>query len=207
MKTKGLRSVDIVARLHRVISQIFQMPHVALIYSTSDIATVKHRCIKHLDGWAELLDGMDELGKTEIDDAIGTDFLSNFFVASVVSNQFKTRRHINTVDVGVSDSWCAGGKVDFLGAGIASHLNNFLGSSTSNNRIIDQKDILVMELQSHSVQLSSHVLATCLLTRHDESTTNISVLVETFTVGNIQSLRSLNGSCTGSIRHLDINRI
>ena len=56
---------------------------------------------------------------------------------------------------------------------------------------INKHDILASELQRHGVQLSAHILSPHRLTRHDESPANVSILDETFPVGNSHVLRQL----------------
>lgn len=47
---------------------------------------------------------------------------------------------------------------------------------------IDKQYIFAVELESHGIQLSADILASSLLSRHDESSSHVAVLVETFSV-------------------------
>lgn len=142
VKTKGFGGVDIISGLDRVTSSIFQMLHVVLVNAASDVVAVEHRCIKHLDVRTELLHRVYQFLEAKVYHTISTDFLCHLFIGASVGDQFVTGRHVDTVYVGVSDRWGARSKVDLFGSSFTSHLNDFLRSCTSYNRVYYQELIV-----------------------------------------------------------------
>lgn len=68
-------------------------------------------------------------------DLVGTKGNGNVILVLIVCDQLVRRRHINAVDIGVSDSRGARRKVNLLGTSITSHLHNLLGGRTTNNGV------------------------------------------------------------------------
>lgn len=78
------------------------------------------------------------------DNLVSTKGLGDLILGLVVGNQLVGRRHVNAVDIGVSDSGSAGCKVDLLCTSITGHLNNLLGGCSANNGVYSirrRKDI------------------------------------------------------------------
>lgn len=64
---------------------------------------------------------------------------------------------------------------------------------------IDDEDDLVLELESHSVELATHVLAPNLLARHDEGPADVTVLDEALAIWDVEVLRELKGGDTTGV--------
>jgi hypothetical protein len=86
------------------------------------------------------------------------------------------------------DRWCTAGKEDLLGLSLSSHVDDLSAGCTTDNTVVDKKDISVLELLLHGIQLSPHRLLALLLAGHDESPSNITVLDKGLTVRNAELL-------------------
>jgi len=87
---------------------------------------------------------------------------------------------------GIRDSGRATGKVDLLRTGLTSHCDDFSTRCSSDNTIINEKDVSVLELGLHSVQLTANTLLAGLLFRHNEGAEDITVLDKTLAVGLVE---------------------
>ncbi|KAH3666041.1 hypothetical protein OGAPHI_004230 [Ogataea philodendri] len=105
----------------------------------------------------------------------------------------------------VSNSRTTRSNVNFLGTGFSSHRDDFLGGGSSHNGVVHQKNRFPVKLGGHRVQLPSHRRLSLFLIRHDESSSNVSVLDETFSVRNVQCISALQGGVTRGVGHRNNN--
>jgi len=66
-----------------------------------DIFTAKDSDFEILYSCGQGSTRLDEVGKSLVNDSIGTNVFSNFLLSTVESNQFFCVREVNTIDVGI----------------------------------------------------------------------------------------------------------
>ena len=74
------------------------------------------------------------------------------------------------------------GQVDLLSTSFASHCDNFTAGSTSNNTVVNQKHIAILELGLHGIELAANPFLAGLLFWHNECSENVSVLHEAMAI-------------------------
>ena len=117
------------------------------------------------------------------------DFDTNLLGRTIVAgNEFCRCRHINTVDIRITNRRSSGSDEDFLRTALASHANNFLNCRSANDGVIHQQNILILKLNRHGVQFLANALLSYSLAGHDEGAADVAVLDEAFAVRKIQSL-------------------
>lgn len=68
---------------------------------------------------------------------------------------------------------------------------------------VDDENDLVLELESHSVELATNVLAPNLLSGHDEGPADVTVLDKALAIWDVEVLSELKGGDTTSVGHGD----
>lgn len=178
--------IIVIIALGLVAALAFDVGHVLLIHVTRDVAAVKDGGVKGVNGRVVIPDGLDEVLEVLVDDLVRTDLGSNLLVGAIVSDKLFPARHVDAVHIRVSDGRCARSKVHLLGACVAGHLDDFLGGRATHDRVVDEQDVLAVELEGHGIQLPPDILAARLLARHNEGAADVAVLVEAFTVQNLE---------------------
>ncbi len=118
-----------------------------------------------------------------------------------MGNQLTGRRHINTIDIGITHRGRCGGEVHLSGTRIPRHLHNFLAGSAPDDGVVHQHHILAPELQINRVQLLAHGFLAHFLAGHDEGTADIAVLDEPLPELDPQAVRHLQGGRPAGIRN------
>ena len=126
---------------------------------------------------------------------------------TAIRHQLTASWHINAIHIGESDRRGGWSKNYFLSARLSSHLHNLIRGRATHNRVIHNQYRFIFELNPHCIELLAYGFLTHRLTRHDEGTTDVTVLKESFTIRNAQTLSHLHGSRTTRIRdrHYHIN--
>ena len=113
---------------------------------------------------------------------VGSKNLGDFLFRATVGQQFSASRHVDAIHIREAHRWRSRREGDLVGSGQTCHLNDFAGCCSTNNRIIDNQYILSSKFSAKGVEfLTYRFLAFC-LPWHDERTTHITILVETFPV-------------------------
>lgn len=85
-----------------VVSQLHQVFEVSVIDTTSDVFAGKDRAVELFDGRVKLLARGNKIVKGLVNDEVDANVLGNFFGSSIVGDELFGRRHIDTIDVGVT---------------------------------------------------------------------------------------------------------
>mmetsp|Transcript_10850 Transcript_10850/g.19107 ORF Transcript_10850/g.19107 Transcript_10850/m.19107 type:complete len:331 (+) Transcript_10850:286-1278(+) len=140
-----------------------------------------------------------------VDNPFAPDLCSNFFFVATVSDEFLLRWEIDTIDVGVSNRRSRGAEVNILGTGVTGHLYNLSCSSTTDDRVVYKEYVSSFKLCPDGVELEANGLFALCLSGHDEGSSNVSVLHETFTERSVQAVCCLKCTRSRSIGHWDNN--
>ncbi|MBG9885241.1 hypothetical protein ABE10_01295, partial [Bacillus toyonensis] len=126
-----------------------------------------------------------------------------------VGDELVLRGHVDPVDVRMTDGRCGRGEDHRGRARVAGHLDDLLAGRATDDRVVDEQDVLAPELGRHRVELLPHALLSHRLTGHDEGPADVAVLVEALAILDAELAGDLHRRRAGGVRdrHDDVDLV
>src|SRR5476649_800577 len=187
-----------------VVTRLLDLVQVVFVHITGHVLAIEYRAVEIVD--LDLLaaaDRLDQVIEVLIDQPVSADQVGNILRGAVVRDEFMCTRHVDAVDVRVPHSWRRRAEIDVFGASFTGHLDDLLAGGAAHDGVIHQHHVLATELEFDGVELLAHGLLARSLPRHDESTTDVTVLDEAFAELDAQVVGQFQGSGTAGVRNRD----
>ena len=176
---------------------------------TRYIASRKTRSVKLFYDRVVVFYGLLEIREILIDQPVRTDDVRNFLLTAAMCHQLAGRRHVDAVDVRVTDRGCRRREIHFSRARVPCHFDNLLGCGSANNGIVYEQDVLASKFEVNGIEFAPDRAATHFLTGHDKSPADIAILDKAFAIFHVKPVRDLDRAhpAGGRNRYDDIDII
>src|SRR2546428_2290240 len=95
---------------------------------------------------------LPECGKGKVAEGIGADKFTGLFGRVRRSNQLFARGGVHAVVAGRNRGRTTDAHVDFFGAGLADHANDFAAGGATDNRVVDKDDALAFDEAANRIE-------------------------------------------------------
>ena len=165
--------------------EMSQFKEVGCVHVPCDI-TIEAGTVEGGDRGPFASDRLEEVHETLVDQPISTDVRTNLLHCSPIGDEFLHGGHIDAIHVRVANRRGGRGEEDLRSTHLLRHLHDLGTRRTTDDRIVHEQNVLALEFVWDGIQLPADGSCSKGLTRHDEGSSDVSILHESLPVGNTE---------------------